>query len=389
MLITVHDIACRIMRKENYLIAMLNTNVLNLTLPVPKIFRGVHPSVDRCLSRARFTKTIEWSIHLCLLDHMFSRQYTVRRAFLDDEVSLRRRFIWAGVVHLAFVPFAAMFMIMHFFLLHAQEWRVKQHYLGPRDWSPLVKWSFREVNELSHVFEMRLSASREPAGAYLALFPQPIVVAFAQCLAFVSGAIVAILLTLAAVLDGGDAILIYVKIGNRNLLWFVGAGSAIFAAASAFVPGEREKNNTNSMADGYDNSAELLMYKIAENTHCFPEEWRGQAHSCQVRDAFACAFRSKVWLFLDEVLSVLFTPFVLCVSLSDSAPDILKFVKENTVVVDGLGSVLSLSRFDCDSNLLQRMCGVCTERDAEGGKLQKSLNTFTLNHPGWAKNKCT
>ena len=39
------------------------------------------------------------------------------------------------------MPFVAAFMTMHFFLLHAQEWRDKKHYLGPREWSPVARRS--------------------------------------------------------------------------------------------------------------------------------------------------------------------------------------------------------------------------------------------------------
>ena len=173
---------------------MLNANILDLTLPLPEFLAGHISSLDAAAAHARLTKTLEWSIHSCLLDHIFSRRFVVRRAFLDDEEALRRRFIWTGLVHVALVPFIAGFMTMHFFLLHAQEWRDKKHYLGPREWSPIARWSFRELNELPHVFETRLAASRKLADAYLKLFPRPMIAALARSVAFVSGALVAVLL---------------------------------------------------------------------------------------------------------------------------------------------------------------------------------------------------
>lgn len=401
--ITAHDVACRIMRKENYLIAMLNANILDLTLPLPMSLAGRSALLDTSAARARLTKTLEWSLHLCLMDHIFSQRFIIRRTFLDDELALRRRFISAGLIHVALVPFVAVFMVMHFFLLHAQDWHDKKHYLGPREWSPVAQWSFRELNELPHVFEKRIAASREPADAYLKLFPQPIVVALARCLAFVSGAIVTVLLALAAALDSGDAILLYVKLGDRNLLWYAGAASAVFAISRAFVPTDEEKNtsvgvdtprNRTSHAHpgGYnagdnttDMDAEVIMQRIAEHTHCFPEEWRGQAHTHDVRDAFACAFRYKAWLFFDEVTSVVFAPLVLCFSLPSSAPTILKFIRDNTVDVDGLGSVLGHSLFDFDTYGDTRYGSpINGAKPMERGKMEKSFLNFTLNYPEWA-----
>src|SRR2546429_7717587 len=45
-----HDIANRLMRKENYLIALFNKDILNLTLPIPFL-----------RNRQLFSKTLEWN----------------------------------------------------------------------------------------------------------------------------------------------------------------------------------------------------------------------------------------------------------------------------------------------------------------------------------------
>jgi len=384
---------------------MLNANTLDLTLPLPTLFTGRVSSLDTIAARARLTKTLEWSIHSCLLDHIFSRRFVVRRAFLENEMALRRRFVRAGLVHVALVPFVAVFMTMHFFLLHAQEWHDKKHYLGPREWSPVAQWSFRELNELPHVFETRLAASRKPANAYVSLFPRPVVATLARCVAFVSGALVAVLLALAAALDGGDSILLYIKLGDRNLIWYAGVASAAFAIARAFVPSnddresyscllaaprvneidEASKENYRNSSNKHD-TAECIMQHIADHTHCFPAEWRGKAHTQDVHDAFSRAFQYKAWLFFDEVMSVFFAPLILCFSLSSSASSTLQFVRDNTVDVDGLGSVLGHSLFDFDTyGNVKYGSPIEGVKPTEGGKLEKSFLNFTLNYPEWAK----
>ena len=62
------------------------------------------------------TRNLEWSLHVCVLHDMFNDKFTVRREFLADEVGLRRRFIMAGLVQLALMPFLLVFMVMQFFL---------------------------------------------------------------------------------------------------------------------------------------------------------------------------------------------------------------------------------------------------------------------------------
>lgn len=47
-----------------------------------------------------------------------------------------------------------------------------------------------------------------------------------------------------------------------------------------------------------------------------------------------------------ELLSVLFAPVILCFSMPSCAQDIVDFVAEHTVDVEGVGSVCSYSLFD-------------------------------------------
>ncbi|KAJ1449686.1 autophagy protein Apg9-domain-containing protein [Pelagophyceae sp. CCMP2097] len=390
-LITVHDVACRIMRKENYLIGMLNAGILELRLPAGEAPQSrADPLLDAVGHRLRLTKTLEWSLNFCVLDHVFSQRLAVRRAFLDDEDALKWRFRIAGLVHVGLMPFVAVFMMMHFFLLHAQEWRSTKHYLGPRAWSPVARWSFRELNELPHIFERRLAASRVHADAYLELrpdrvkeFPRPVLAALARCAAFVSGATVATLVALAAVLDGGDAVLLHVRIGDRNLIWYAGAASAVYAVARGFVPPEDSRHGLAAPGEALVDDAEVCMKAVAEHTHSFPEAWRGACHDSHVRNAFAKAYRYKAALFADEILAVAFAPLILCFSLPRSAGAVLDFVRENSVDVDGLGSVLGHSLFDFgrygDPQYGSQQGSAPTER----GKMEKSYLNFRQNYPEW------
>ena len=68
-----HDIANRIMRKDNYFIAMINRDVLDLTIPVPILN-----------TRPLLTKTLEWNINLCIMKYVFDEQGQLRPAFIKD-----------------------------------------------------------------------------------------------------------------------------------------------------------------------------------------------------------------------------------------------------------------------------------------------------------------
>ena len=92
--LTEHDVVSRIMRKENYLIGMLNKGVLALHVSTP------------CFGlRKRFmlTKTLEWNLHWCLLDCMFGEDFRLKPAFLEDAKALQKRFRCCAFLHVAAV----------------------------------------------------------------------------------------------------------------------------------------------------------------------------------------------------------------------------------------------------------------------------------------------
>lgn len=60
------------MRKENYLIAMLNKGILKLSLPLPFLGSRGSGTPWATTGRQYLTKSLEWSVHFCVLNHMFS-----------------------------------------------------------------------------------------------------------------------------------------------------------------------------------------------------------------------------------------------------------------------------------------------------------------------------
>lgn len=73
--LSAHDVVMRLMRKENYLIGMLNKGVL--AFPISMWVPGAGPvvKVGRGLVQHRLilTKTLEWTLNWCILQSMFDR----------------------------------------------------------------------------------------------------------------------------------------------------------------------------------------------------------------------------------------------------------------------------------------------------------------------------
>lgn len=69
------EVVMRLMRKENYLIGMINKGVLGF--PISKWIPGAGPTVKsgpfgKC-HRLILTKTLEWTLNSCILQSMFDR----------------------------------------------------------------------------------------------------------------------------------------------------------------------------------------------------------------------------------------------------------------------------------------------------------------------------
>ena len=172
--LTAHDVANRILRKENFLVALVNRGLLPIQ-PIPYL-----PSL--------MTKTLEWNLYVTILDAMFDKQFRIRQSFTQDVGALQRRFLLCGLGNLILAPFFTFFILIFLILKHADDFRRRPatSALG-RDYSRHSQWSMREFNELPHVFEARLASSNLDATAYVRQFPTPLLTLVARFVTFIVG----------------------------------------------------------------------------------------------------------------------------------------------------------------------------------------------------------
>lgn len=94
------DIASRLMRKDNYLIAMINKDIMDMTLPIPFLRK-----------RQFFSGTLQWWLYFSIIDFVFDHSGQVNQEFLKTDRrgllsrKLRERFIAAGILNLLCTPF--------------------------------------------------------------------------------------------------------------------------------------------------------------------------------------------------------------------------------------------------------------------------------------------
>ncbi|KAH8701861.1 putative autophagy protein Apg9 [Talaromyces proteolyticus] len=323
-----HDIANRLMRKENYLIALFNKDILDLTLPVPFL-----------RNRQLFSRTLEWNLNLCILDYVFNEQGQVRPLFLKDthrralSEGLRRRFVFAGIMNIFVAPFIVVYFMMHYFFRYFNEYQKNPSQIGSRQYTPLAEWKFREFNELWHLFQRRINMSYPFASRYVDQFPKDKTVQISRFVAFIAGALASVL-ALASLLDP-ELFLGFEITPGRTVLFYLGIFGSVWAVARGLVPEE---------TDVFD--PEFALIEVTDFTHYRPAHWTGRLHSDEVRQEFAMLYQMKIVIFLEEILSMIFTPFVLWFSLPKCSDRLIDFFREFTVHVDGLGYVCSFAVFD-------------------------------------------
>ncbi|KAL8853284.1 MAG: hypothetical protein Q9221_001896 [Calogaya cf. arnoldii] len=323
-----HDIANRLMRRDNYLIALFNKDVLDFGLPLPFM-----------RNRQWFSKTLEWNLSFCILDFVFDDHGQVRPIFLKDthrralSDGIRSRFLFAGFMNVICAPFIIIYFVMLYFFRYFNEYQKNPSQIGTRQYTPFAEWKFRQFNELLHLFQRRANMSYPFASRYIDQFPKDKTVQASRFVAFIAGALASVLF-LASVIDP-ELFLGFEITHDRTVLFYLGVLTTVWAIARGAVP---EENLVFDPA--------FALKNVIDYTCYMPNEWRGRLHSEEVRSEFALLYRMKVMIFLEEILGIILTPFILWFSLPKSCDQLVDFFREFTVHVDGLGYVCSFAVFD-------------------------------------------
>jgi autophagy-related protein 9 len=326
------EVALRLMRKENYIIALNNHQEL----------RFLHSSITG--TSMTLSKSLEWSFSICLFPHMFSEDLEISQDFFNDVEGLQTRFRTLGVVMLLLIPFTFVYMLFYFFFQNAQQFYSSKAFLGPRQWTQYAHWKLREYNELPHFFHGRLQRAYGPAAEYLQSFAHVHLNIVGQFVSFVSGSICVALLLVSIV---SDAALLYVHVFGVSLLYALGAMSAVFAASRTFLTDENKHVEREKLLESFCMQSHLSLTDIFPDTinqeretkiksihsgmyeklQREEERKRAMAGARQTKNEIETLLQYKVQVFLEEIMGVMSTPLVLIFSLPNSALEILSFLR--------------------------------------------------------------
>lgn len=371
-----HDIIMRLMRKQNYLIGMVNKGII--AFPVACWLPGVGPTVSSRFhgrkSYLMLPKTLEWALNWCIFHSMFDSKFCVRKDFLTGPSVLTKRLVFMGIAMLLLSPCLVIFPLVYMFLRHAEEFYNNPSTASSRRWSNLSRWILREYNEVEHFFRHRMDNCTLHSLNYLKQFPTPLISIVAKFVSFVSGGLAGILLILGFL---GESIL-EGHVFGRNLFWYTVVFGTIATVSRKVVADELQVIDP-----------EGAMTLVVQHTHYMPKRWRGKESSEVVRKEFETLFQYTITMLLEEMASIFITPYLLIFVLPKRVNDILCFISEFTIYVDGVGDVCSLSLFDLrrhgNRNYASPLDSVKDTRSSQG-KMEKSLLSFQSTYTSWQPN---
>lgn len=218
------------------------------------------------------------------------------------------------------------------------------------------------------------------ASHYIDQFPKVKTEMVARTVAFISGAL-ATVLAIASVVDP-ELFLGFEITPDRTVLFY----TAVFGSVWAFARGSVSEDN--AVFD-----PEYALRNVIEYTHYEPDHWKDRLHSYDVKLEFAELYKMKVIIFIEEILSILTTPFVLFSSLPKCSDQIIDFFREFTIHVDGLGYVCSFAEFDFKKGIGKKSSDAADVRDdyyaTKHGKMEASYYGFMGNYGNFALNPKT
>lgn len=347
-----HDIANRIMRKENYMVALINKDVLDLSIPVPPMLESIFSS------KSVLTRTLEWNLKLCINNFVFNENGQINKNILKEasrnqlSLELSSRFKMAAIINLVLCPFIVIYFVLLYFFRYFNEYKSNpSSLLGLRQYTPWAEWKLREFNELPHFFIKRLHLSIGPANTYINQFPGGFMVINLMSLVnFVAGAIMAVLVIMGVLFEDEEHSFWSFELSeNRSTLFYISVFGTIWAVTSnslntSTVTNSAENLNTQGVSFFYDPEASLRY--VSQFTHYLPSSWNGKLHTVEVKNEFCELYSLKIIIIINEILSLILTPFVLWFKISNNSSAIIDFFREYSIHVDGLGYVCYFAMFN-------------------------------------------
>jgi len=353
------NISARIMKKDNYLIAMIHHHTLKYGIPL--LTDGCKAGCQGCLRHCLpdthstndkfqlkvFSKVLLWSITYCVINFIVNERNEVRNEIMfsdrehihDDLVNdLKKKFRIIAILNLMLIPFLALFVPVYTLFHYGEEFYKNPSSAGKRDWGFAAKWKFREYNELPHIFKTRMHISSNYADQYIAQFPYGVYENVGKLVTFVSSSLIVYFIFISVLNENA---LFNVEITPyKSLFWWIGLLSTVWVVS---------RNILKEQLIFY---PEKKMERLSKFLHYIPDVIRLRPNSAESVAWIKRYFKYRIIQLFEEIISIFINPYVLWFQLGsdESIARIVKFARESTIEHSRLGKICEYSVFEIDRN---------------------------------------
>ena len=311
--ITVFNVANRITIQDNYMIAMINHNVLDFKV---------------------LTSLMEWNFSYCFFHKLFDDEFKVNKHLFNRRQpfinSIKKRVLALSIMNFIFMPFILVLLCFTNLFEYGAKFYNHPSSLTSSDWTRIGKWKIRDYNELYHDFYERISHSKVPAREYFSQFPNKVLDSILGFLIFTLSSGFIFLLFLSLV---NDNILTNLFIWDRSILWSLTVLGSLVTFLNSLV---------SDRVQYYPNTK---MEEIQEIIPYIPDEWVTDAHRTQTKKKFKRLFQYKIITIVNNIVYTLFAPFQLMI-LYYKTEDIVDFFIKKSHNHSLLGYICKYSVFE-------------------------------------------
>lgn len=387
-----------IMYEDNYLLAMIDKQLLNVSLSNCKESRNKL----RCL-----TKVVLWSLRMTIFKFIFNNPGgMIRDEFspqnkrntevldkLANKLSIRFRIF--AIVFLILSPFILTWLLIYFIFKYGEQLKNDPGAsLGVKSWSVNSRLIFRGYNELPHILHERLSQAYTECESYISCFRYRILDLLAKFTSFILGSLV-IVFILVGIYD--EQLLLNINILGKSILVWLSVLVPLLAGIRKSIQSENFTYDPNK-----------YLAKLVSYTHYCPEYWTKEIYrngnkledvlrgtETEVYEEVKGYFPYKIKMWLDEAISLITVPILFLFVLPSQSKAIIKFFSDHTTEIgsyrccitgkfelnipqlrDGDNILLSEGDRDSENILLNRY-------STDYYKMELSIANFAINYPKW------
>ena len=326
--INAHNLANRILKKENYMIAMINNDLFDFKIPFIKKWWDV----------PFLTKSMEWNLQYGIINFFFDdrmklkRDITIQSKRTDLISNLRKRVRLICVGNLLLLPFLCMIYTFWTIFENGEQIYKSPGKIMKRTWNTYARWKFRDFNEFPHVLEERLRQSEKYGDDYMSQFSSHWM---ATCAKFVSFVMSTFLISLFMLSLFNGATLFNLEISSgRSVFWYIGIFSTLLLVSRSL---EIQKTIF---------SPKKKMSKLSKFIHYIPEDWVENANSENVKTEVSRLFEYRFIILIKELVGMLLNPILMWFNLDKNVDKIVDFMRNSTHKHPDIGCVCKFGIFD-------------------------------------------